>query len=254
VVIMTAHRDPDSRMLTFWRAVVGLLGAFLCLFGVLGLLGATSMWSTRGQVIAGLGTNGALGVLSVLFGLVLVGTAARGGRRAWSLVSWIGVLFLLSAMVHLLVINSALNLLTFQFSNVIFSFLVGMTLLTVGVYLRTGFGHEVAGTEEELSAERATDRDRLAEIDELADAEHAMAEGHSTPEQEQMVYRDAAARAATEREAACHRDPQRRIKQARAENAPWGRNQDDHTAEDRLPGQRRVGRPLDTDPTRPNGS
>lgn len=205
---MTALSHP-TRADLFWRAVTGLFGAALVIIGVLGLAGTTSLWARQGPVVAGLAVNGALGVLSMLVGSILIACAVVSSRRAWSVVTFIGGLFLLSALVHLLVLNSGLNLLDFQFANVFFSFLAGLLLVTVGAYLRLDHPRRT------LPVNRA---ERLTEITPMVEAEHAMAEGTATPEQERMVLADARERAATARLAAHQRDPQRRIKQYRREH------------------------------------
>lgn len=216
---MAAHQYSGNRWSLFWRAVVGLFGVALTIFGVLGLAGSTSMWSREGQVVAGLAVNGALGILSIIVGVVIIIAAIIADHRAWTLITVIGGLFTASALVHLLVLNSGLNLLAFQFANVIFSFLAGLALMTIGVFQREGGGRIPRESAEPAREAETARQHRLSEIGPLADAEHAMAEGSATQEQERMVRRDARARAAEQRRAAYLRDPQRRIKQYRREQA-----------------------------------
>jgi len=112
------------------------VGAFLVVFGLVGLIGGLSFLSTRGERVLGLSSNGLLSTLSVVVGLVLIGAALRGPRVASMVMMVLGVLFLLSALVNLAVLNTSLNVLAFELRNVLFSIVVGLLLLVLGAYGR----------------------------------------------------------------------------------------------------------------------
>jgi Domain of unknown function (DUF4383) len=107
------------------RMGAAVLGAGLCVFGVLGVANRLEFLSTRGKVLLGLGSNGLLATISLIVGAVLVGAAFRGGRISSTITVIIGVLFLLSGLLNLAVLDTGLNLLGFRLSNVIFSFIAG---------------------------------------------------------------------------------------------------------------------------------
>jgi hypothetical protein len=137
-----------------------------------------------------------------------------GGHVSSNVTTAIGVLFLISGLANLAVLDTPLNLLAFKIQNVLFSLIAGMLMLFVGLYGRVSGGlpddnpyvqarrnqdpldrHAAARVAEQLSQ-------RLAEIDELARAEFAMAEGRATPEQEQLLRADARRRAEQHRKEA----------------------------------------------------
>lgn len=128
----------DHRLSQVYRVGAGLTGLVLLVFGILGLLNAVPFLSTHGATIAGLSTNGLLSLVSVVVGLVLFGGMLVGGNFASTLNIIFGFLFLLSGFANLAVLDTGVNFLAFRMPNVIFSFVVGLMLLTFGMYGRVG--------------------------------------------------------------------------------------------------------------------
>ena len=180
-----------------------MLGIGLCVFGVLGVANHLAVLTVRGKGLLGLASNGLLAAISLIVGGVLIGAALRGGRSSSTLTVAIGLLFLLSGLINLAVLDTKFNLLAFRLSNVIFSFVAGMLLLFLGAYGRYSLGLAPDNPYYQ-QRHRETSRSGVGEttgygggIDdaELAAAELAMAEGHPTPEQERLVREDAQRRA-----------------------------------------------------------
>ena len=127
----------DHRLASVYRYGAGLGGVFLLVFGILGLTGHPGFLSTSGDQVAGLSTNGALSVLSVVMGAVLVAGAVIGGNVASNLNMAVGALFVLSGFYGLTVLGRPdANILNFRMSNVLFAFLFGFVVLTFGMYGR----------------------------------------------------------------------------------------------------------------------
>src|SRR5947209_4066880 len=159
-------------------------------FGLLGFAGGLDYFSTSGQSIAGLSSNGLLSTISVVTAVVLIAAATRGARIASTVMIVIGVLFLVSALANLAVLDSSLNILAFRFSNVVFSVIAGLVLLLLGAYGRVS-GHLPADspyarpaedggiqlddgqptTPAEFSAERAMRDAEVAVVQKVATAE-----------------------------------------------------------------------------------
>jgi hypothetical protein len=134
-----------------------------------------------------LSTNGALSTISLVVGAVLLGSAARGGRSASTVTTSIGVLFLLSGLVHLAIINTSLNVLSFRLPNVFFSLAAGLLLLGVGAYGRlTGAKPPGNPYRRPPAGDTALHHDP-----ELSDAEQAVAAGTATLEQQGQIHADA---------------------------------------------------------------
>ena len=175
-------------------------GLGLWVFGILGLVNRLALLSTQGQPVLGLSSNGLLSVLSLTVGAVLIGAGIRGGHQASTVTAVIGVLFLLSGLGNLAVLDTEANLLAFRMPNVVFSLIVGMLLLFLGLYGRVSGGLTAdnpyyrarhpfpeAASPEPFGGITRGDQDEQA----LIEAEIAVAEGHPTPRQAQLYLAEA---------------------------------------------------------------
>jgi hypothetical protein len=165
------------------------LGGFLWVFAILGFVHQLPFLSTSGRIF-GLSTNGALSTISLVVGAVLLGSAVRGGRSASTVTASVGVLFLLSGLVHLAIVNTSANVLSFRLPNVFFSLAAGMLLLGVGAYGRLS-GHKLP--DNPYRRPPAEDR-ALQDEPELGDAEQAVAADTATFEQQRQIQADAVGR------------------------------------------------------------
>ncbi|RKS05144.1 uncharacterized protein DUF4383 [Nocardiopsis sp. Huas11] len=134
------NRRPDRRLDIAYRAGSGVIALVLIGFGLAGLTVRLPLFDTQGEVVAGLSTNGALGFLSVAFGSLLLGAAVLGGVYASTVCTVMGTAFVGSGLVNLYLMTTDANVLAFSMPNVIFSFVVGLTLMTIGMYGRFSGG------------------------------------------------------------------------------------------------------------------
>ncbi|MGW2616900.1 DUF4383 domain-containing protein [Streptomyces sp. NPDC001500] len=126
----------DHKLATVYRYGAALCGLVLLVFGTLGFADRLSPFATDGRHLAGMSTNGLLSLVSVVFGLALIAGAVVGGNVASTLNMVVGSLFLLSGFVHLVVLDRSANILDFGMANVLFSFVMGLVVLTFGMYGR----------------------------------------------------------------------------------------------------------------------
>jgi hypothetical protein len=126
----------DHRLNQVYRVGAGLMGVILIVFGILGLIDRIGFFNTGGDRVAGLSTNGALSVLSICVGLLLLAGMVIGGNIASTLNMVLGVLFIASGFVNLALLNTSYNFLAFRLQNVLFSFVVGLMLMVFGMYGR----------------------------------------------------------------------------------------------------------------------
>jgi hypothetical protein len=186
-----------------------LVALVLAGFGILGLVDGLAYFSTDGERIAGLSSNGLLSTISLVTAFVLVATALRGSRIASTTMLVLGVLFLVSALANLAVLDTGLNILAFSMANVVFSICAGLVLLTLGAYGRISgnlpddspyhrqltedhpdTSQQLPETPAELAAERA-----------MREAELAVVEHRATPEQHRRVEAMARVRTRADRRA-----------------------------------------------------
>ena len=126
----------EGRVPAVHRVGAIVVAAVLAAFGILGLLDGLAYFSTDGERIAGLSSNGLLSTISLVTAAVLTAAALRGSRIASTTMLVIGALFLVSALANLAVLNTDLNVLAFGLSNVAFSVVAGLVLLFLGAYGR----------------------------------------------------------------------------------------------------------------------
>lgn len=174
------------------RGGAATLGSFLLVFAIVGFAHQVPMVST-GERVLGLYTNGALSIISLVVGAVLLVSAMRSARSASTLTGSLGALFLLSGLLHLALINTSLNLLSFGLSNIFFSLVVGIALLGIGAYGRLA-GNKPPDSPYRRRRAGGAERSMTSEDLDLMDAERAIANDTATPEQQQKVYIDAIAR------------------------------------------------------------
>ncbi|MFD3680334.1 DUF4383 domain-containing protein [Streptomyces sp. NPDC058613] len=126
----------DHRLATVYRYGALLCGLILIAFGVLGFADALRPFDTEGETIAGLTTNTTLSVISVAVGLALAAGAFIGGNFASTLNITVGALFLISGFAHIFILDKGANILDFGMTNVMFSFVMGLIIMTFGMYGR----------------------------------------------------------------------------------------------------------------------
>ncbi|MGY1883701.1 DUF4383 domain-containing protein [Blastococcus sp. SYSU DS0753] len=202
-------RSPGGdRVLAVHRIGALLVAAVIAVFGILGFADGLEFFSTDGERILGLSSNGLLSTISVVTAAVLVAAALRGPHIASTVMIVVGVLFLVSALANLAVLQTGLNVLAFRFANVVFSVVAGLVLLLLGAYGRVSGnlppdspyarpGSDAGGddpaadhpsTPAEFAAERA-----------MRDAEVAVVQHTATPDQQRRVSAMSAAHSRAER-------------------------------------------------------
>lgn len=136
------HDLPTNNPLNrVYRIGAAVIGVGLLVFGVLGYSNQLAFFDTAGAgEVAGLSTNVLLSTISVVVGIALLVGAAIGGNVSAALNLVTGVLFLLSGLANLAFLRTSANILNFSMANVIFSFVVGLLLLSFGLYGRVTGG------------------------------------------------------------------------------------------------------------------
>ena len=204
-----ATEEEAGRVPAVHRLGAMVVAAVIAAFGVLGLADGLAYFSTDGERIAGLSSNGLLSTISLVTAAVLVAAALRSSRIASTTMLVVGVLFLVSALANLAVLETSFNVLAFSMSNVVFSIVAGLTLLTLGAYGRISGNlpddspyagrraAEIPDTDQQLPESPA----ELAAERAMRDAERAVAEHRATIDQQRRVEAMAQVRTRADRRA-----------------------------------------------------
>lgn len=126
----------DRRLGRVYRVGAAVMGVFFIVFGFLGLIERIGFFSTGGNTVLGLNSNGALSMLSILTVLLLLAGTITAGNTTSTVNIAVGTAFLLAGFASLALLDSRFNFLAFRIQNVAFSFVTGLLLVTFGMYGR----------------------------------------------------------------------------------------------------------------------
>lgn len=146
-----SHLPVNHRLRPLYRGLALLIGIYLMVFGVVGIITcAGDPFFDRGDVtVLGLKTNMAFAVLSVIVGAIVFIGAFLGRNVDHFINMWLGGLFMFVGVFGLIIVRSDLNKLNFSVATCVVSSLIGTALLIAGLYGKTG-SDEDAQHEEEL--------------------------------------------------------------------------------------------------------
>lgn len=135
-----SHIPVNHPLQPMYRLLAGLCGLFVLLFGIVGLTRTAGdpLFSEGDTTVFGLHLNLAFAIISVVVGVVLVGGALIG-RNIDHFVNLVGGgVFLVAGMVMLPTQRMGGDFLNFRVSTCVVSFIIGIVLLTAGLYGRVG--------------------------------------------------------------------------------------------------------------------
>lgn len=144
-----SHVPVNHHLRPLYRVLAGLSACWLLVFGGVGWYQTRgSAWFDRGDWSAlGVATNRALAVASLVAG-VLVLLAVLAGRNLDRAVNFSGgIAFLVAGTLMLALLNTEGNVLNFSVATTVVSYVVGMLLLTAGLYGKVGTTAQAAAEE-----------------------------------------------------------------------------------------------------------
>lgn len=135
-----AHIPVNHPLRPFYRALAGLTGLYILMFGVVGIVrSAGNGLFQRGDTMAlGLRTNMAFSMLSVLSGAVILTGVLFGHNLDRFINYWGGILFLVVPTLMLLLLQTGGNILNFSMTTVVVSYVIGLVLFSAGLYGKIG--------------------------------------------------------------------------------------------------------------------
>jgi Domain of unknown function (DUF4383) len=146
-----SHFPLNHHLRPLYRALAGLTGIFLLVFGVVGFArtaGTELFAQDRDLTALGLTTNRAFAVLSVLAGLLVLGAAVLGRNVDRWVNLWVGPGFLIAGTAMLALLNTDANFLNSSVATAIVSYVIGLVLLTAGLYGKVGSAEDAHAEEE----------------------------------------------------------------------------------------------------------
>ncbi|MEU5562443.1 DUF4383 domain-containing protein [Micromonospora musae] len=139
-----AHTPVNHPARPIYRAIGGLTGLYLVVFGALGVITSAGdeLFAQDGTQVLGQGTNLGFSLVSIVLGLiVLVGTAL--GRNIDVVIDqWLAYLMMIVSLGGLAFIRTDANFFNFNIPTVIVFMAASLVLLVAGMYGKVGTDEE----------------------------------------------------------------------------------------------------------------
>ncbi|OKI42268.1 DUF4383 domain-containing protein [Micromonospora sp. CB01531] len=134
------HLPVNHPARPLYRVLSGIIGLYILVFGVYGvfLTAGESLFARGSHWALGLRTNLAFSIVSVLFGAFLLIGASRRTNLGHYMNLTAGVVFLVTSIAMMSVLQTTANILNFSMSTVVVSMLFGLILLATGLYDKIG--------------------------------------------------------------------------------------------------------------------
>ena len=135
-----SHIPVNHPLQPLYRTLAGAAGVFVLVFGIVGLsrTAGDPLFDRGDATVFGLHLNLAFAIISVAVGLVLVIGAAYGHNVDHYINLVGGGVFLGAGIFMMLLLQTDANFLNFRMSTCVVSFLIGIVLMTAGLYGRVG--------------------------------------------------------------------------------------------------------------------
>ncbi|MEH0929556.1 DUF4383 domain-containing protein [Micromonospora sp. CPCC 205558] len=135
-----AHTPVNHPARPIYRAIGGLTGLYLVVFGVLGIIASTGneILAQDDTRVLGQGTNLGFSLLSVLLGIVVLVGTALGRNIDVAINQWLAYGLMVISLAGLAFIRTDANIFNFSISTVIVVMTAALVLLMVGMYGKVG--------------------------------------------------------------------------------------------------------------------
>ncbi|MET8263263.1 DUF4383 domain-containing protein [Micromonospora arida] len=135
-----AHTPVNHPARPIYRAIGGLTGLYLVVFGVLGIIASTGneILAQDDTRVLGQGTNLGFSLLSVLLGIVVLVGTALGRNIDVAINQWLAYTLMVVSLAGLAFIRTDANIFNFSITTVVVVMTAALVLLMVGMYGKVG--------------------------------------------------------------------------------------------------------------------
>jgi hypothetical protein len=144
-----AHIPINHPLRPLYRAVSGLVGVYLVVFGIVGLIvtAGDGLFGRAGHRVLGEGANLFWSIVCLIVGAIVLATTVLGRNLDTEADKYIGWGMLVVGTYGLATARTDANVLDFTVATVVVTYLVGLLLILAGLYGKVG-------SEEESRAEQ----------------------------------------------------------------------------------------------------
>ncbi|WP_433652810.1 DUF4383 domain-containing protein [Micromonospora zamorensis] len=135
-----AHTPVNHPARPIYRAIGGLTGLYLVVFGVLGIIASMGdeILAQDDTRVLGQGTNLGFSLLSVLLGIVVLVGTVLGRNIDVAINQWLAYALMVIGLAGLAFIRTDANIFNFSITTVIVVLSASLVLLMVGMYGKVG--------------------------------------------------------------------------------------------------------------------
>ena len=151
-----AHTPVNHPLRPVYRALGGLAGLYLVLFGILGLIqtAGEGLFALGIDHVLGQGTNLAWSIVSIVIGVLVLIATALGRNIDVKVDTYLGWALLVVGSAMLALIRTDANIFNFSLTTVIVTYVVGLALVMAGLYSKV-VAPERAGAPRQVLQEKA---------------------------------------------------------------------------------------------------
>jgi Domain of unknown function (DUF4383) len=144
-----AHYPVNHPLRPLYRALSGLVGVYLIIFGIVGVVvtSGDGLFGRAGHRVLGQGANLFWSIVCLILGAIVLVTTLLGRNLMTETDSYVGWGMLVVGTYGLATARTNANVLDFTIATVVVTYLLGLVLITAGLYGKVG-------TEEESRAEQ----------------------------------------------------------------------------------------------------
>jgi hypothetical protein len=131
-----AHFPVNHPLRPIYRAIGALIGIYLVLFGIVGLIvtGGDGLFGTAGHRVLGQGTNLFWAIVALVVGAVILITTALGRNLDSETDKYVGWGLLVVGSYGLATARTDANFFDFSIATVVVIYLIGLLLIMTGLY------------------------------------------------------------------------------------------------------------------------
>jgi hypothetical protein len=135
-----AHTPVNHPLRPLYRALGLLAGAYLILFGIVGLIvtPGNGLFGQPDERVLGQGTNLFWSIVTIILGAIVVVATVIGRNLDVAVDKYLGWALLVIATYELAVSRTDANFLKFTVSTVVVTYLVGLVLILASLYSTVG--------------------------------------------------------------------------------------------------------------------
>ncbi|MFI7607034.1 DUF4383 domain-containing protein [Micromonospora sp. NPDC049366] len=139
-----AHTPVNHPARPIYRAIGGLTGLYLVVFGALGVIESAGnpFFAQDDTQVLGQGTNLGFSLLSILLGVLVLAGTALGRNIDVAINQWLAYALMVISLGGLAFIRTDANLFNFSIVTVMVVMVAGLVLLMCGMYGKVGSDEE----------------------------------------------------------------------------------------------------------------